>query len=125
VAGAWSVEPQLVRLASDLLLLSGGRYGLFLWLCTDGSGNRWQPINLSEHHNACLPDASLHFSQAFVQAQERITPAKSTSYTGMIQAGPNEALICYDRLANGWQGAPGPWGDRDTLFCVRIRVRAV
>jgi hypothetical protein len=127
--GAWSVEPQLVlltgdhlaRLAKGSLLLSGGRTGLFLWVSADGSGEQWQAINLAEHHNATRPDAATHFSRAFAEAQQSVTPAQSTSYTGMIQVAPNEALLCYDRLANGWQGASGPWGDRDMLFCLRIR----
>jgi len=53
-----------------------------------------------------------------------VSPAQSTSYTVMVRLGPNEALLCYDRLANGWQGAPGPWGTQDMLFCLRIRARA-
>jgi len=124
VEGAWSVEPQLVRLRGGPLLLSGGRAGLFLWVSADGSGDHWQAINLAEHHNASLPDAAAHFGDKFVQGQESVSPAQSTSYTGMVRLGPNEALLCYDRLANGWQGAPGPWGAQDMLFCLRIRARA-
>jgi len=128
--GAWSVEPQLIRLEGDplasgaqgILLLSGGRHGLFLWVCADGLGERWEPINLAEHHNACLPDPSLHFGRATVEARERVEPAQSTAYTGMIRVSAGEALLCYDRLGNGWRGAPGPWGPRDMLFCLRLRV---
>ena len=40
----------------------------------------------------------------------------------MIALGPDEVLISYDRLGNGWTGAPGPWGETDAIFCVRLRV---
>ncbi len=122
IQGAWSVEPQLVRLRSGLILLSGGRLGLFLWACADGEGRRWERVNLAAHHNALVPDASLHYSEAFCEAKVPVEPAQSTSYTGMKALGVNEALICYDRLGSGWAGAPGPWGEHDVVFCMRMRV---
>jgi hypothetical protein len=122
VEGVWSVEPQLVRLENDLMLLSGGRWGLFLWVCADGAGDRWERINLAEHHNASLSDTAMHYSAAFCDAEEYFTPYQSTSYTGMVPIGSDEALICYDRTANGWHGAPGPWGAADAAFCIRVRA---
>lgn len=120
--GVWSVEPQVLRLGNGLILLSGGRLGLFLWVCADGEGRAWERINLAEHHNALLSDPSVRFSDAFCEAKAQFDPYQGTSYTGMIPAGPDEALICYDRLANGWEGAPGPWGEADAVFCLRVRV---
>jgi len=49
-------------------------------------------------------------------------PAQSTSYTGMALVGPDEVLVSYDRLGNGWAGAPGPWGEKDAIFCVRVKA---
>ena len=118
----WSVEPQLVCLDNGALLLSGGRPGLMLWVCTDGKGERWQTLNLAEHHNASFPDPALHFPESCVAASDGVKPACTTSYTGMKAVGPDEALICYDRLGNGWDGAPGPWGAYDIVFTVRVRV---
>jgi hypothetical protein len=40
----------------------------------------------------------------------------------MVAVGPDEALIVYDRLGNGWKGAPGPWGTDDAIFCVRLKA---
>jgi len=40
----------------------------------------------------------------------------------MIAVGPEEVRVCYERLANGWSGAPGPWGETDDVFCVRVRA---
>lgn len=112
VAGAWSVEPQLVRLGNGLLVLSGGRPGLFVWVCTDGEGTAWQAVNLAEHHNTFVTEPAVQYTAA----------VETTSYTGMVAVGPDEVLICYDRLAKGWEGGPGAKGELDTVFCVRGRI---
>lgn len=117
--GVFSVEPQLVRLDNGLILLSGGRPGLYLWVCSDGEGTSWERFNLAQHHNACFPEKNLHYPESFCAGQDS---SLSTSYTGMLQIGPHEVLIAYDRLANSWHGAPGPWGEEDVVFTVRVRV---
>lgn len=40
----------------------------------------------------------------------------------MKAIGPDEVLLSYDRLGNGWEGAPGPWGPCDTVFVLRVRA---
>ena len=122
VEGTWSVEPKLVRLGNGAILLCGGRPGLLLWICTDGQGQRWERFNLADHHNALFPDPAMHYSDRFRAASERVRPDQSTAYPGMIAVGPEEVLISYDRLGNGWTGAPGPWGETDAVFCVRLQV---
>jgi hypothetical protein len=119
--GVFSVEPQLVRLANGVILLSGGRPGLFVWACTDGQGKKWERLSLGKHHNDHVQDATLHYSDAFCEGRGG-GPALSTSYTGMAAVGPDEVLVCYDRLGNGWKGAPGPNGQWDVIFCIRIKV---
>lgn len=123
VADAWSVEPQLVCLENGALLLSGGRTGLHVWVCPEGDGNRWEKINLAEHHNLLTPDVARQYVQSVHDGrQPEYVAGQSTAYTGMKAIGPDTALLSYDRLANGWGGAPGPWGDKDTLYSVRIKV---
>lgn len=122
IEGAWSVEPRMVRLENGAIVLTGGRPGLFCWVCTDGKGEQWTRFNLAAHHNELVADESLHYLQDFCDAKQGISPAQSTSYTGMKAIGPGEALICYDRLANGWDAAPGPWGDASSVFTVRVKV---
>lgn len=119
---AWSVEPQLVRLQNDLLLLSGGRPGLSLWVSTDGEGRAWQSVSLAAHHNAEAAGASMHYTEGFCTCDEPDGPAQSTSYTGMRAVGPEEVLVSYDRLANGWGDAPGPWGQESAVFTVRVKA---
>ena len=93
-----------------------------MWAWGDGGGGRWERVNLGEHHNALASDPALHYSDTFCGAEESCDPLQSTSYTSMAAVGPNEALICYDRLGNGWAGAPGPWGEQDVVFCMRVRA---
>lgn len=112
VTEAWSVEPQLVRLDNGALVLSGGRPGLYLWVCTDGEGKAWQPVNLAEHHDAFIADPDSRFGPG----------VPTTSYTGMIAIGRDEVMVCYDRLAKGWEGGPDEQGDLDTVFCVRAKT---
>jgi len=120
----FSVEPQLVRLENGLILLSGGRPGLFLWVCADGEGKRWERVNLAAHHNETVADAALHYADGLAKGEDCPESGQTTSYTGMVAIGPNEVLISYDRLANAWHGAPGPWGETDAVFCVRVKAQA-
>jgi hypothetical protein len=122
MSGVWSVMPHLVALPSGLVLLSGGREGLFLWVAADGEGREWRRTDLAAHHNACVPE-SMRFAAGYVGGQATVSPAPSTSYTGLLPIGPDEVLVAYDRLANGWKGAPGPYGEHDMVFCARVRVQ--
>jgi hypothetical protein len=53
--GQWSVRPQLRVLSNGLLVLSGGRPGIKLWVCADGAGESWQEIDIAREHNARTP----------------------------------------------------------------------
>lgn len=119
---AWSVEPQLLRLDNGLLVLSGGRWGIFLWVCTDGEGKAWQPVNLVAHHNACGTAADWRYGEATLLATDWPPQHETTSYTGMIAVGPDEVMLCYDRLANDWHGGPDEAGELDAVFTVRARI---
>jgi len=123
MTGTRGVEPQLLRLGNGVLVLSGGRPGLYVWVCTDERGEAWQRFALAEHHNRLTRDKALRYAEGFCNG-EATDPPQSTSYTGLIAAGPDSVLVCYDRLANGWQGAPGPWGTEDAVFCVRLTIAA-
>ena len=46
----------------------------------------------------------------------------STSYTGIMPLGSDEVMVAYDRLGNGWSGAPGPNGDLDRVFSIVLKV---
>jgi hypothetical protein len=118
----WSVEPQLVCLENGALLLSGGRPGLMLWVCLDGRGDSWHAVDLADHHNAAVPDPAMHFGPGCSGATSEGSPAYSSSYTCMKAIGGDRVLISYDRLGNGWVGAPGPWGEVDSVFVVRVRA---
>ena len=119
--GVFCVEPQLLRLANGVILLSGGRQGLFVWVCTDGEGKKWERVNLAQHHNRHVADNALHYADALCEGKG-VDPPQTTSYTGIAALGPGEALVCYDRLGNGWKGAPGASGAFDAVFCIRLKA---
>ena len=116
-----SVQPRLARLGNDAIVLTGGRPGLFLWLCADGQGEEWERVNLGEHHNQ-LVEPNAGFSDAFCSAQAGEDPAMSTSYTALMPWGADGLIVAYDRLANGWAGAPGPNGAVDRVFSLSVTI---
>ena len=38
----------------------------------------------------------------------------------LTQVGEGEYVLLYDRLANGWSAPPGPYGDKDSAFAMRL-----
>ena len=120
--GMWSVQPRLARLGNGALVLTCGRPGLFLWLCTDGKGEKWEALNLGTHHNECTEHEPHRFSEAFCRGESDGDPAISTTYTGIMPWKSDGLIVTYDRLANGWSGASGPNGDFDRVFSVALKV---
>ena len=163
--GQWSVRPQLRVLSNGLLVLSGGRPGIKLWVCADGAGESWQEIDIAREHNALVsaarpallftgkvtnvtspfdgrahppatssytsiyevfepqPQQQQHTGQWEARATSTGTPGTGTpgSTPGTGTAGATSTIVVsYDRLANGWTGPPGPWGDADTMLTMRI-----
>ena len=131
------VEPKLGRLNNGLLVVSGGRPGLYLWVAADptlnggGGGGpnataplAWEGFNLAAHHNAAVTDPSLRYSSDTPGGSE------TTSYTGMVvtpDLNGDAVVVSYDRLANGWSPAPYPPGGQglSALFTVRITITKV
>ena len=120
--GVRSVQPRLVRLGNGALVLTGGRPGLFLWVSADGSGEEWDALNLGAHHNRFIEAGECRFSEAFCNTVTDEDPDMSTAYTGLVACGSDGVTVTYDRLANGWSGAPGPNGDVDRVFSLTLRV---
>ncbi|CAK0773295.1 putative Sialidase domain-containing protein [Gammaproteobacteria bacterium] len=112
LSGMGSVKPQGIRFADGTLLLTGGRPGLSLW--ASRHGRAWQTFDLAAHHNATIGDHARCFDT------DCTSLAITTSYTALCRLGPQTALVCYDRLGNGWDGAPGPLGARDAIYCLRL-----
>ena len=42
--------------------------------------------------------------------------------SGIMPWGYDGVIVTYDRLANGWSGAPGPNGDVDRVFSITLNV---
>ena len=128
---AWSVKPRVRVAGNGVVLLSGGRPGIDLWASGDG-GETFTRFNIAAIHNRLIPYNSTSvppFSQSVVNADSphtpRANPPGTSSYTGLAFAADGSLVISYDRLANGWKGPPGKWGEFDALFTMRAKVTLV
>lgn len=115
VLPAYSVEPQLLRLANGVIALSTGRPGLHLWLTTDpaAAAQSWQDVDIAEQHNEWFRDPSYEISP-----RDPSSPDKgwtSTAYTGLVQVAPNKLLLLYDR-------GPKDAQDATRLFAMPLEV---
>lgn len=119
--GKGSVKPQLVRLEDGTILLSGGRPGIYVWQCSDGMGRRWTRFDLAAHHDRVSTRQDRF--PAFPPGADE-DPAASTCYTSMRRITPQQVLIAYESLGNGWKGAPGPHGEEDAVYCLRLTAQA-
>lgn len=128
------VEPKIVRLGNGLLVVSSGRPGIYIWIAQDPTAKwmhgsnvedphtitmQWHGFNIAAAHNLLYHDTDLHFSS--------VTPSQdeTTSYTGLVSIqNENAVIVSYDRLANGWNPAPFPPGNRglSAIFTIRLDI---
>ena len=121
-----------------MVVLSSGRPGIGLWVIPDDGdvAKPWDFYNIATEHNKLVDaDPDLPASWQYDSIMERIVNVSSpgygpsgpetTSYNGMAEIEPNVVLLAYDRLANGWNGPPGPYGEVDTVFALRIEFARV
>ena len=121
LAGVGSVKPQLLTLGDGTLILAGGRPGLGIWRSQDGE--HWRGLDLLQVHNERVDTAQrLPPPPPLDEDPEQRSLDPSTGYLSLVHLGGRELLVAYDRLANGWEGAPGPHGETDQVFSLRLRV---
>jgi hypothetical protein len=113
---AFSVAPQIVRLANGVLALSTGRPGIFLWLADDPRGTHWQPIDLLAHHNAALPAADS------VNTDPNHGSEQTTAYTAMVRMLSDHIFLVYDRTPFSWMPVPTGAAERSRIYLVEIEV---
>jgi hypothetical protein len=143
-----SVRPKLLRLPSGQVMLAGGRPGLSMWLSDDATAITWTRINIAAVHNRLATDPSWLYGPGFVNdtnvcsattkspsgcsCQHPVGPSPTTAYTSLLQVGPRQFLLQYDRLANGWKMPPGPWHkrglngswDHDHTYSMRFTLKS-
>jgi len=132
---AFSVQPSLVTLhGGQTVILAGGRPGLYLWFDRDGTGERWQWIDVQINHNASHPDEPIHhlysdkrpdaITQAWIDADKAavVRNKRTSSYTELVVLDESHLLYIYDRLPNGWHPIPDDMDDTNSVWVVRITV---
>jgi len=120
---AESVAPQICRLDNDVLVLSTGRPGIFLWLSADVRGAQWHPIDVVAWHNAAL-DEPLHIKIP-ASGMDPVSALKgqTTSYTAVVEVSPNRIFVVYDRTPFGWKPVPPDCGQRSQIFLLEAEIR--
>ena len=140
----WAVYPQLRTLPNGAVVLASGRPGLGFWTNYAGDGVEWEFHNLCAVHNQLLePSSGVQNRSAYLYQPTEVSvqncsspgtwPPQTKAYLGMVlldetepscRGGSCDLLIAYDRLANGNSGPPGPWGQVDAVFSMRVTVTA-
>jgi len=123
---AFSVEPCLRRLHNGTLALSSGRPGIYLWLSTDPRGEAWQEIDIVAHHNAAVVDPQYTITPERSGSREkRHLSDQTTAYTDMVEIGPGQLLLVYDRSPFGWRPVPEDSHERNRIYVLPIAVERV
>ncbi len=117
-----NVLPRVACLNNGLLALSSGRIGLFLDVSPD-NGTTWHSVDVALSHNVLSNSIGDRFSEAFIRGAG--DSAMSSSYTSLLHyPGTDNVQICYDRLGNGWDPAPGSYGNTTAVFCSKLQLAA-
>ena len=110
---AFSVAPQMVRLANGALTLVTGRPGLFLWISGDSRGKAWQSVDLMAHHNRTAPSSF------------QMNAKQTSAYIDVIEVSPNRVFLVYDRSPFGWEPVPPDSGERSRIYLLEVDVERV
>ncbi|MCS7167292.1 MAG: hypothetical protein RMI91_11515 [Gemmatales bacterium] len=98
-----------------MLLLSGGRPGLFLWLNRAGDVRRWDRLDLQAHHNQWVK------TDPIIKAQPAFD-SNTSSYTEVRMLDQRSFVVIYDRLAHGWRAIPPDSTETNSIWVVRGTV---
>lgn len=107
MVGPHSVQPSLAVIKDGVIVLSGGRPGIYLWINMDGTGKDWQQIDVMAHHNTCQP-------------KEKISA--SSSYTEVVALDETTLLMIYDRLPFPWKPIPVDSAESNSVWVVRLSL---
>ena len=114
---AFSVEPSLAVLPNGVVVLSGGRPGLYLWFDREGDGWNFDRLDLLAHHNACRPDEQIKFVEKPYHGH-----AWTTSYTRTVALDERHVLTIYDRIPGGWANEPENPTETNSVWVVNATV---
>lgn len=113
-----SVAPSLAVMKNGVIVLSGGRKDLDLWVNVDGTGKDWQHIDMLAHHNKYVPKEPIVTTNTGDTTQ-------TTSYTTVLALDDTHLLLIYDRMPRAWSlpnppPATGP--NSDSNWAVRVTI---
>jgi hypothetical protein len=115
LTGTFSVQPSLSVSPQGMLLLSGGRPGLFLWLDRQGDAVRWDKIDLAKHHNQWVKEEPILKAIAGFDSN-------TSAYTEVRWLDEQRFVVVYDRLGNGWNAIPANSKATNSIWVVHGRI---
>lgn len=122
--GSHSVDPALEVVTvggKEVVLLSGGRPGLFMHASVN-SGHTWTTSNILANHNARTPASTPElrypdWAVDILRSQSSETDDGTSGYTSLVAVdGGRGAIVCYDKMSSASQ---------DRVFCMRVKVDIV
>ncbi len=123
-----SVEPRLDTLSDGIVALSGGRPGIYVWFNTDGTGERWQAVDIIAHHNARCPadviepdirNGGWKALDAMLRDGDR---GFTSAYTELVALDDTNLLLIYDRVGLGWHAIPDESDETNSVWVVKLSV---
>ena len=119
---AYSVAPQILRLANGLLVLTTGRPGTYLWISSDPRGKTWQSFDVMAHHNATTPGEQHITHERKFSANYNNPKLQTTGYNALLEVSPNRVMLAYDRIPLGWSAIPK--GEKGQIFLLDLDFNA-
>jgi hypothetical protein len=122
MANAFPVSPSLAVMKNGVIVLSGGRPGLYAWFNVDGTGKTWQRIDVMAHHDALAGDDPMH--EVFDKdAHHPLATLRTSAYTTVVALDDTHVIYIYDRIPNGWYPIPNGSAATNSVWVVRMTLR--
>jgi hypothetical protein len=97
------MDPRGLMLSDDITVLTAGRPKMDMCLAA-GDSLEFHKLNLTAHHNACLPRL------------------RTTGHTDVVPVGPRSLLFVYDSIPDGWRWPGTPFTAPDAIYTVLVDI---
>ena len=132
-----SARPRAIVLPNGVLVVSGGRPALSMWISIDGFGNSWKEYDIPTEHNRGIQTMSgmtksqLRVLPGFCSEFENATDKnlgwmQSSCYTRLGVLAHDTGIVCYEMQGAGSGGEKTPPPEcafkGSEVFCMRFTV---
>lgn len=122
MAKVFPVSPSLAVMKHGIVVLSGGRPGLYAWFNVDGTGKSWQRIDMMAHHDTFARHDPMH--EVFESHAARpLATLRTSAYTTVLALDDTHVIYIYDRIPNGWYPIPKGSPETNSVWVVRMTLK--